>query len=85
MIILNKILAKGKSDMFRSRRMPLKVPNLIKMNISRPRRVVISNRSLISPIVGGRIEVDTNTVVVMKVVVEVIMIIIATTSKILGK
>ena len=85
MNIPNKIQAKGKSDMFKSRGMFLKLPNLIKMGISKPEKVVISNISLINLIVGGRIEVDSNTVVVMKVVVEVIMIIIATTSKILGK
>lgn len=81
MIILHKIQAKEKSDMFKSREILLKMPNLIKKDISRLQRVAINNRSLISLIVVGKIEVDTNTVVVMKVVVVVIMIIIVTTNK----
>ena len=59
----------------------LKVPNLIKIVISRPGRVVISNKSLISQIVRGRIEADTNTAVFMKVVVEVTMLKIVKTNK----
>ena len=88
MIIIHKIQAKEKSDMFKSREILLKMPNLIKKDISRLQRVVINNRSLISLIVVDKIEVDTNNVVVMKVVVVVmkvvvvvIMIIIVTTNK----
>ena len=69
MIIRIKIQAKGKSDMFRNRKMSLK--NLIKTDISRPKRVLISNISLISKIVGSKIEVDTNNEVATKEVMEV--------------
>lgn len=74
MKILNKIQVKGKSNMFRSREKPLKVTKLIKKNIIRLEKVVINKKSLINLIVGDRIEVDNNTEVVLKVVVEVIMI-----------
>ncbi len=74
MKILNKIQVKGKSNMFRSRETPLKVTKLIKKNIIRLEKVVINKKSLINLIVGDRIEVDNNTEVVLKVVVEVIMI-----------
>ena len=60
---------KGKSDMFRNKKMSLK--NLIKMDISRPKRMLISNISLISKIVESKIEVDTNNEVATKEVVEV--------------
>lgn len=69
MIILITIQAKGKSDMFRNRKMSLK--NLIKTDISRPKRMLISNISLISKIVESKIEVDTNNEVATKEVVEV--------------
>jgi hypothetical protein len=99
MIIRIIIQAKGKSDMFRNRKMSLK--NLIKTDISRPKRVLISNISLISKIVGSKIVVDTNNEVAtkevmevrkvaelaMKVAAEAITIIIVTLnkSKIIGK
>ena len=92
MIIRIIIQAKGKSDMFRNRKMSLK--NLIKTDISRPKRVLISNISLISKIVGSKIVVDTNNEVatkevmeVRKVAAEAITIIIETLnkSKIIGK
>lgn len=86
MIILNRMQARGKSDMFKSREMPLKAQNLIKMDFNKSERVVISNKNLNSLIVVGKIEVDTSSVVDMKVVVEVTMIIIVTTNKkIIGK
>ena len=86
MIILNRMQARGKSDMFKSREMPLKALNLIKMDFNKSERVVISNKNLNSLIVVGKIEVDTSSVVDMKVVVEVTMIIIVTTNKkIIGK
>jgi hypothetical protein len=69
MIIRIIIQAKGKSDMFRNRKMSLK--NLIKTDISRPKRVLISNISLISKIVGSKIEVDKNNEVATKEVMEV--------------
>ena len=69
MIIRITIQAKGKSDMFRNRKMSLK--NLIKTDISRPKRVLISNISLISKIVGSKIEVDKNNEVATKEVMEV--------------
>ena len=72
--------------MFKSREMPLKALNLIKMDFNKSERVVISNKNLNSLIVVGKIEVDTSSVVDMKVVVEVTMIIIVTTNKkIIGK
>ena len=99
MIIRITIQAKGKSDMFRNKKMSLK--NLIKTGISKPKRVLISNISLISKIVRGKIEVDTNNEVAtkevmevrkvaelaMKVAAEAITIIIVTLnkSKIIGK
>lgn len=99
MIIRITIQAKGKSDMFRNKKMSLK--NLIKTDISKPKRVLISNISLISKIVWGKIEVDTNNEVAtkevmevrkvaelaMKVAAEAITIIIVTLnkSKIIGK
>ena len=99
MIICITIQAKGKSDMFRNKKMSLK--NLIKTDISRPKRMLISNISLISKIVRGKIEVDTNNEVAtkevmevrkvaelaMKVAAEAITIIIVTLnkSKIIGK
>ena len=69
MIICITIKAKGKSDMFRNKKMSLK--NLIKTDISRPKRMLISNISLISKIVESKIEVDTNNEVATKEVVEV--------------
>jgi hypothetical protein len=86
MIILNRMQARGKSDMFKSREMPLKALNLIKMDFNKSERVAISNKNLNSLIVVGKIEVDTSSVVDMKVVLEVTMIIIVTTNKkIIGK
>ena len=86
MIILNRMQARGKTDMFKSRERPLKALNLIKMDFNKSERVVISNKNLNSLIVVGKIEVDTSSVVDMKVVVEVTMIIIVTTNKkIIGK
>jgi hypothetical protein len=84
---LNKIQVKGKSDMFRSRKMLLKVPNQIKKKINRPERALINNKNLINLIGVHRIELHNNNVVSMKVVVEAIKIIIVTThnSKIIGK
>jgi hypothetical protein len=64
----------NKGSMLRSRETPLKVTKLIKKNIIRLEKVVINKKSLINLIVGDRIEVDNNTEVVLKVVVEVIMI-----------
>ena len=69
MIIRITIQAKEKSDMFRNKKMSLK--NLIKTDISKPKRVLISNISLISKIVWGKIEVDTNNEVATKEVMEV--------------
>ena len=73
---LNKIQVKGKLDMFRSREILLKVPNLIKKDFNKPEKVLINNKDLINLIVGDRIEVDNNTVVVMKVVVEVMKVVV---------
>ena len=76
MITLNKIQVKGKLDMFRRREMILKIPNLIKKDINRPEKVQINNKDLINLIVGDRIEVDNNNVVVMKVVVVVMKVVV---------
>lgn len=85
--ILNKTQVKGKSDMFRSRKMHLKVPNLNKKDINSLKKVLINNKRLINLIVGVRIEVDNNNVVAMKVVVEAIKIVsvVIHNSKIIGK
>jgi len=76
MITLNKIQVKGNLDMFRRREMILKIPNLIKKDINRPEKVQINNKDLINLIVGDRIEVDNNNVVVMKVVVVVMKVVV---------
>jgi len=77
--IINKIQVKEKLDMFRSRKMLLKVPNLIKMDISRLRRVVISPLNLINLIVGASIEVDNKIVEFMKGVVVVMKMVVVDT------
>ena len=73
---LNKIQVKGKLDMFKSREMLLKVPNLIKKDINRSKRVLINNKNLINLIAGDKIEVDNNTVEAMKVVVEAMKVVV---------
>jgi len=73
---LNKIQVIGKLDMFRRREMILKIPNLIKKDINRSEKVQINNKDLINLIVGDRIEVDNNTVVIMKVVVEPMKVVV---------